>query len=203
MRVGTTIRRSSKPCPGCGETDKRRRVDELCDDCKGTLALATALERLLRSRVAEGEVVRRVPEVNWSHWLPYVQHEHPERSNAVSEAFLTLAFAIGERISADVPGQHYGIEPTPLDDTKLDTRKPLVPGSSGGEVALLLPSRKIADALDVLYMAIQRLGVDAYNQGLTEGANLLMQLHAGAVTLDDFDRHIKLRPFNEKEARRR
>ncbi len=167
------IRRTRKPCPGCGEATPYawREVDKVCTACQKKLRSQPRLVKLLERQA--GFKVYRIPS-GWaslqtsgkSHW--WRNGDPAKRVEAALKAVLAAGSARSGR----------GTDSLELDDFHADAVDALYRrcdryGHHDGDHVRALP--ELVAALQLLMPAIQRANRVAYAVGKRAGANELLE----------------------------
>jgi hypothetical protein len=202
-------------CPGCHQLPERgqRKKDEVCDSCKTKLAEADMHRARIRDigRVAYG--------FDWNDYGFYegiYEHEHSGNNTgyvlaaALREAIEVTHELIGGR-EFDDAAQAHGLR-FPREAARAAFEK--TGGRIGGMIftslrdntsgtrgyAIMSPTQRAKwDAID---RAIRQALVETRENARAQGASLLMQLHNGGITLDEFNEETrkKVREYRERVA---
>jgi len=168
-------------CHGCGQVPTHwqgRRKDAVCSNCENTLKLAN---KFADERSGSCEMVQ-VAIPTQSHWLPYLRLSGIRNSAhvGVQKAIWKLAMDCSSPVfeGADLFEAQYLI---PLQKNERTDWRPSRP-----EDVRLMP-KNVAAQFAVLYAAIKHELDNCYAEGKDRGQNLLAQLAAGDLSVNDFN----------------
>jgi hypothetical protein len=174
------------PCPGCGSVDEYspRAKDDVCSSCRNIL---NAHAKTVKEAQDNDLVSVGIPEM--AHDFPYIIHDEGD----LKAKFHAVAMAVSTPGSSEVPA---------LDEHRRLVLRPV--GSGGGcnnwypyhEKDFRIMSKQAALALRDLYEGILKSVPASYEEGKSEGRNLLAMLNAGELTNADFDRRAGITPKN-------
>lgn len=158
---------SSKPCPGCGEIDSRRPADKVCNTCKAKLKRLDELEERL-----SGNTDTVIVSFASASYNSYIWSKKRGSGNALQNAFYEIAFTAGKELPAyskaeydllgkrhDVGTHHYHVMEMP---------------------------RQLAEAIKNTYAMMNKILEGEYEQGKSDGHNLLMRLAQGDLSPNEY-----------------
>lgn len=162
--------RTRKPCPGCHE-ERDRNSDEVCEDCKKLLQEAIDA-RARKNRRADTEIVG-VPFA--AHGFPYIHRIGSDLNTEVRESF----FALAELLGSEITERFFGAKTSMVDlsEDRFNNSSPH---------PWYLP-KGLAAITTRLYAAITRGAEVAYEEGKTEGHQLIVGLATGRTSIDEFN----------------
>lgn len=173
------------PCQGCGSTETRRK-GTLCHVCAGKLEAFEQWQRELAARPREilPFVTKAV-----AYAIPYLRHDG-ERLDAggtrLQVRFFDLAQAISEPRAID--GQAAIPDDRPAGDAAVFPESGNVSARYAGdwnEVRLF--DATAARALRALFVDVRAALREAHSEGVRQGRNLISQLAAGEITVDQLN----------------
>lgn len=174
------------PCPGCGGTPepyRPRPKNGVCSNCRATLDAAT---RRREEVVQAGErTVLLYAFPTQPHWLPYLRECRPHGDEmSTQKAFWQLvmavsspktvgcAYADGGRLIPTKKGRHSDFSPgRPEDYREIDS--------------------VTVQHLRLLWDEIDKSLDATYKDGQQHGTSLLMQLHSGELSMQEFEKRAK------------
>lgn len=170
------------PCHGCGQVPDHwegRPKDSVCSNCKNTLKLA----RKFAEEQSSGNELVQVAIPAQSHWLPYLRQSSLQNQACkdVREAIWRLAISCSSPVvkGADFTKAQLLI-PVPKNE-RTDWR-PSWPEE------LRWMSESVASRFATLYMIVRQELDNSYEEGRERGQNLLGQLAAGDLSINDFNK---------------
>lgn len=157
-------RQCKEPCDGCGQTDKYRKKDQLCYDCKQLLDEALRIAALKKN--PKGQVIVPVPKC--SHWIKYISHP-------------------GSYIDPRGPLHRLIIcAGTPLPGWNDAPRMEIEAGWSGSDMPVLM-DKDVVTALGEVIAMIRECITAAHDNGKEEGADVLRSLAAGNISIKELN----------------
>jgi len=164
--------RITKPCPACKTTDHHRQaVDGICSHCEQELAWAVR-ERARQAVLAPDEITVVTPKVDYAipSYMPRLGSS-PELHNR--DRLKRAMHAVIQAVSRPAQAWQHGGRRLPQGFTEW----------AEGRVMPVA----VADAIDELDQSIRVVIDDVGAGSLQQGQNLLMNLAAGAITMDTFN----------------
>lgn len=185
-----------KPCPGCGKSDRQRRVDEVCHDCATAIKNWNAYVTRVKDS-PEGVHVTLKGAIHWYPRLYSLPHRTNKELDEVRHDLDTLFPAFGEHLCSERLswGDSRGVEALEMFPAR-DVRRPLEKGQQYRERVLYpvykgegsnresvaLIDKASLEFLQALFDRTARYGHLSYLAGVADGRDLLMQLAAGEIT---------------------
>lgn len=183
--------RTKKPCPGCGEVDRDRKSDEVCDDCKRNLIVGRRLQESVRPTAESIPVFSNDPDYPKVYAGRGAQHK-----SHVLEPLCELFRLVGKRVLDDAterelyeeierhqrhtfPDRWYCL---PYSDTPVF---PTTERMAADRIFLISPEvlAKFREVAERMREEIKR----AFAEGEASGRNMLKQLASGKMTVSDFN----------------
>ena len=164
---------SSKPCPGCGEVDNRRKTTEVCRVCQDKLRKYDALQNALEKQNSEKVPVvfaKRNYQTQYFHIM-----DKSDLNRQLQSAFHELARAATTN-AVDYPGRDNLIYILGGGDYSV----------YGGQSQYGYMPEKLAFAIKNLHELIQPSLDAAYSAGKQHGHNLLGRLATGDIAPNEF-----------------
>lgn len=172
---------SKKPCPGCGQVDPYRKIDEVCRDCKRNLREVAWLRKALEEANA-GRLVAKLGAK--SHWNRYFTVRYPRRGNY--EIGSALQRAIYHTCLA-------GSVPSGSDrDSPYLMKKEREHFATDGSHIYRAVTQEFFDAVQVLMDTIDEALSQSFAAGQEDGQRFLLDLAEGNVSINKYeDRLVK------------
>jgi hypothetical protein len=158
--------RTRKPCPGCGEVDRYRKVDAVCPSCKALLGYA-------RSTVKTKTRAKFVGSLPWApHSLAYL-HGAGDVGRELQVDFYDLLLELSEPAPPGVTGS------SGFNRIKREG------GFSYGDPRIF--DRRVAVRARRVYLTIVRAIRAANLDGKKDGSHFVSRLAAGEVTAQEYN----------------
>lgn len=201
--------RTSKPCPGCGKSDRYRTADKVCKDCDH--AIKSWGEHVANVN-ADKKLATVILKREW-HWNPGFYYggprQEPEGFSETRRSLGQLFWELGELScaekfeSCDAPDEaHLDKSNTTYLYKRPDIRFPLKKGEQypercdypasegdGGSYNALYGriETKLLETIQALWDHTARFAQMSYLGGLMDGKNLLLQLSSGEISPEKFN----------------
>lgn len=182
-----------EPCAGCkrpGSEVSRDTKNDLCWDCEKIYALGKAKDKSLEEHVRITAWPNNMSNIDFDdnslthfmyEFLKAIDNPTAETTDTITQPFnrhnhlSSLSFVVPKRI----------VEPL---TEYFKTLQEYIHRLSDELKAIEPKARE----------AVQKEKDRIYNEGIEKGRNLLMQLNAGSITYDDFEKNLTYKPKDEK-----
>lgn len=162
-----------KECPGCGEKGRRTR-DKVCSACERLLAIGRAVKDEDLKKADKGATFRLS-----ASWPSIYSPGGDPGDRSLEKAFQEVAQAALKRLKSKVDPYQKDGEALPPASNSVHYNSHDIGAS------LWTGSRRLADALTALDTAVRQAILDAYKSGEEAGADLLLRLAGGHVSVND------------------
>lgn len=192
---------SKKPCPGCDKVqDYGRPVNQVCFDCQKDLKYAAKVRKILEEKLKDPAYdIYLIPMYNDTprYYFKTITQSHDSWNEELGTVFQFLVQMIiaehGEFLPSGGIIEHSSYNQYPgLKDLKdIDDReaRELLGAKHGTRHShdLIVLRVDIAEAVEKLHEEIQEAIKHTAHESGEAGANILVQLAAGDITLDDLE----------------
>lgn len=174
--------RTTKPCPGCGQIDRYRAADKVCQDCKKKLVRIEAIE-------AEAAELRATVAASLSADTKPHRLHMPEKAYGMVGVNNRLADSIAyTNLRATTEAMFLALL-APLDRGRVDEWRHNTPLPASGD-QYLPPDLRHVEATDegatasrLWWKSLNAWSQACYGAGVEDGRDLLGQLAAGEMTV--------------------
>lgn len=174
------MRKIKAPCPGCGMPDLYRSSDKVCEACARLLKQARTINDWIERGGDKKVELVRVPAENCPHFYPGLYMGLPswscEDRRPLRAAMVRLINLVSEPLKSDCWHEDGAMLTNPGFKEKWE-----------GARELRSMDAQVAQTIRDLYDAIALALVSTYNGAKREGQNVLLNLAAGHISIDDFN----------------
>lgn len=169
------IPRSKAPCPLCKESHWNRDVNKLCNSCQREIERLREFEK---HNIAARGPMKLFWAASWPH---FTYHGTMEDREILSRSFSKLLFLLGQKPPTNERGGRYG--------------HPLLPSERKDKVSELAADKllafhpEVAQTIQEVFDATNRLTDANYRAGIEEGKNVIYQLATGGMSLKELQEH--------------
>lgn len=167
-----------KPCHGCGQKDRYRAVNEVCNDCKAALRAGRAVVQETETQAEKGLLFRLTQE--WPGF--YIPSGHAETGQNLRRAFEKLARAALRAVRSKKDPYSQGVESLPPTSDLchyFSTHDP--------KATLWTGTRRVADAITELDLHVRKSLAIAREIGERDGSDFIMQIARGKLSINDLN----------------
>lgn len=170
------MRGTNKPCPCCGETENKRRVDSVCYECKRLMNDGKKYRQELEKLDKQSDVVKVVIPASWCKPTYYTHH----KVESVGEKIGDLLKEIASILIRNPDTMHY-----PSDEELVLFRKNKCDYFDHNVHGFM--DKRVAEKLHALHFKIIAVIEQVENQSVEYGRDLLKQLAQGEISINEFN----------------
>jgi hypothetical protein len=167
-----------KPCPGCGE-ESYRSVNKVCHACEGLINAGRAVEAEKSAKVEKGRGKGKVYRLSKKWPGIYNPGSSAENRRTLEKALEELARAALKPLKSTRYAYDDGIAALPPASNSVHYC------SYEEGASLWTCTQRLADSITKLDQAVRDAVLEAYEEGKTEGSNMLMALAKGEVSISE------------------